>query len=847
MVVVNTVYRTNALSPLTLARHGKPQCKNCHIAFTSWRRFFLHVERHCCQALPPAAAPLMYEGDPTVEMPVEPANYGSNMPASVNDPAQPLPARFAAEVEPFWSLLSTVAQTAAYDRLTEDARLGESLAHHCIICGTWCNRCQELNLHYRLHHPKDMPGTLARSAQITHQLNSPSPCNLCQKAYRRGHCCPVATQVAALQLHHLMPEDRSIASRTCIMCQQVMDNMCQLHQHLARHHEIQVHDWCPSRDGLQNSSACAHCGSIFESRSGLQRHILDGRCAQFDPDASPQPLDAASKWMPTLIQGNFTRSALSPGQRQDLTLVCQMCGTRYGRQNDLGAHLQQAHSPLWMASQEMLRFLIQTVQAKNGCQCTPGCHDQGKTHICMMLRQFAMMYMTSPCDLLVPTQFSQDLLDTLLQPILHLPLHQPLKEILQSRQFENLWLTPGTAGLLKQWCVKCGDHFHPAALVIHHWQRHGEYSQWATQIKFQLFACLLRLQDQDNQCNFCGLMINPPLPLDADSTPDRLLTMQTHFASNCPIVHQVALLLQPIHGSEHGHGSPRSGTPGIVQALGTSSPGSQPIQTRKDEEPHAKRPKQEDKGDAEQPLTKQQVQNAMMSMMKIMATLVLQHEKSVQLLHRQDSFVFYAQVSPQGAIPLLTQLAVEWKDLYKKNPEGMKLPTMRTFLLRGLIKEVHQRVQKMGKSKAGEDLWDKAIQTGVLQKDGAWTYHKWSHEEKCLIPAGRDPLPMTRVLRQLQHQEELLEDSTHVVRFHSLKAQTTVIPWYLQVSMRQDDCALILGELQQLGIWSFMGLSLKAHNQTQSKQAQLLQQCLQQTSGTAKSKGKGKHGKSKGR
>jgi hypothetical protein len=267
----------------------------------------------------------------------------------------------------------------------------------------------------------------------------------------------------------------------------------------------------------------------------------------------------------------------------------------------------------------------------------------------------------------------------------------------------------------------------------------------------------------------------------------------------------------------------------------------------KDEEPHAKRPKQEDKGDAEQPLTKQQVQNAMMSMMKIMATLVLQHEKSVQLLHRQDSFVFYAQVSPQGAIPLLTQLAVEWKDLYKKNPEGMKLPTMRTFLLRGLIKEVHQRVQKMGKSKAGEDLWDKAIQTGVLQKDGAWTYHKWSHEEKCLIPAGRDPLPMTRVLRQLQHLEELLEDSTHVVRFQSLKALTTVIPWYLLVSMRQDDCALSLGELQQLGMWSFMGLSLKAHNQTQSKQAQLLQQCLQQTSGTAKSKGKGKHGKSKGR
>lgn len=42
-------YRTSAVAPLTMAKMGTPQCRNCHAAFTSWRRFFIHVERNCCQ------------------------------------------------------------------------------------------------------------------------------------------------------------------------------------------------------------------------------------------------------------------------------------------------------------------------------------------------------------------------------------------------------------------------------------------------------------------------------------------------------------------------------------------------------------------------------------------------------------------------------------------------------------------------------------------------------------------------------------------------------------------------------------------------------------------------------
>ena len=573
-------FRTSALPPLTMALRGKPQCKGCHMAFTSWRRFFIHVERNCCQVFANSSSSMQPAPISAVETQMEPPPEVDMMPRSAEPVAVPH-IRFAAAVEPFWPLLLQIAQTSEYSRLLEDANIGASMSHHCIICGTWCNRCQEMNLHYRLHHSSEMHGALARSAQISHLMPTDSPCPLCQKAYRRGHCCSVATQLAVLQLHHMAPEERRHACRTCIICNQTMDTMCQLHQHLAQQHDIQVHDWCPARDSLMCSTACAHCGAIFESRSGLQRHILDGRCTQFNPEASPQTLDFAQKWMKIMRQGDLSRFSLTPGQRQDLTLVCQLCGTRYGRQNDLGAHLQQAHSPLWMASQEMLRFLIQTVQACQGCQCNPTCNDQGKTHICMKFRQFAMMYLSSECDLLVPAQFTNDMLDMLMAHITHLPLSQLLRETLHARHFDKLWQSPGLAGLLKQWCVLCSDQFHPAELVVHHWQRHGDQSQWATQIKFQITACLLRLQDNDTRCNFCGIMINPPLDTDSAATPDRLLTMQTHFASNCPIAHQAALLLQPIHGREHGLGSVRPGAAGIVQATGAFTPSSQSVQKRK--------------------------------------------------------------------------------------------------------------------------------------------------------------------------------------------------------------------------------------------------------------------------
>ena len=162
--------------------NGKPQCNNCHMAFTTWRRFFIHVERNCCQVSD--TTPVVHmTGNPTVG-----ESTGVTTPVLAVDAEGPSISQMrssdiqlAVMTEPFWPLLHSVITTAQYDRLTEDPRLGDYLTHQCVICSSWCNRCQEMNAHLRLHHSEMMQGVLARGAQITHQLDPQSPCQLCGK------------------------------------------------------------------------------------------------------------------------------------------------------------------------------------------------------------------------------------------------------------------------------------------------------------------------------------------------------------------------------------------------------------------------------------------------------------------------------------------------------------------------------------------------------------------------------------------------------------------------------------------------------------------------------------------
>ena len=565
--------RVFSSSYLTLARQGKPQCSHCNRSkpqcshcnrsFVSWRSFIIHVERDCCQASTIRPYPVPWLTAAAMTLPLPPSFTIDQLHVAS---------------QPFWPILKDIIQSARWTDLGPETDATEHLSHHCSVCGLWCNRFQELHAHYRLHHAQLLTGGIARGAQLSHLLDTQSPCLLCSKHFQRVHSCTVALQVGILSLL-AAGDDHAEQVCTCLLCPSQQSSMKHLYLHLSTDHALVLNDWSPARDSLASSDACAHCGQTFDSRSGLRRHITEGRCAEFNPLASEQTCDVDQIWGPVLQQGLVSKTTLTAMQRMRLTTTCQLCGARYDRQGDLVAHLMQSHGMIWTRSQQMLRFLLQVTQALHGCLCNPQANETSVTHVCVAVRQLAMIAQQSTVAIVTPTQYE---VATQHQTLIHLqddPRTTRLIHILFSRDFDALLRDLDVLSLLRHRCVCCGGHYHPSTMLTHQLTTHVQASAWAAQIIFQIGDSMHRLQCNDFQCSCCSLVYN--LPPDGDmSTDERLRASTAHFDSNCPIARQVALLLLPFDGNATD-GSERPGTHEPNPRSGTSAPRLQKMARRK--------------------------------------------------------------------------------------------------------------------------------------------------------------------------------------------------------------------------------------------------------------------------
>ena len=518
--------RTSPTDHLALALNGRPHCSHCRRMFTTWRSFQIHVQRDCCQVLA--------------------------MTSTVARAAATLPPGFTLDhlhvaTQSFWPVLKDIVQHSRWNDLGPEHEVGEHLAHHCLVCGVWTNRFQELHSHLRLHHSELLLGGVAKGAQLTALLGDASPCLLCSAEFQRVHSCPVTLQIGILHILNAQDDANRVAQR-CDICQQDFATMQQLYQHLFQEHSLTINDWCQARDAMATDDACAHCGAVFDSRSGLRRHITEGRCPEFDPLASSQTCDVESTWGQLLRQGKVYKGALSAIQRLRLTTHCQLCGMSYDRQGDLVAHLLQTHGPIWQRSQPLLRFLLQTTQLQHGCMCNPMSNEFSVTHVCVGVRQIAMLYEQSTVDVLVTHQFQEGDMRQALEPIANDPMFEPLIQTLVCREFDRLWTAPEMQQLLRTRCIICGGYYRADNMMHHLLTMHPEEHKWAAQILFQITACMRSLQHTDHQCSCCGLIYNLPA-LNALNDLDRSLAQAAHFDFCCPVARQIGVLLLPWHGT----------------------------------------------------------------------------------------------------------------------------------------------------------------------------------------------------------------------------------------------------------------------------------------------------------
>ena len=270
----HTQLRTHFTTVASHAVGGLPQCSHCLEAFTSWRNFQFHLERNCCQAV-----------DTTRHFAL---TLQSRMATDKEYPKLTPATLTLLMTKPYGPTALTCVQERNWGAPQQMSAAMADWTHHCVLCGVFCNRPQDLNLHMRTQHPTLLPHVMSKASQLGRAQASNSPCRFCNKTFRRVHQCPVMVQAALL----LVNTDSTGQSYQCPggsvlrcdVCAKQFQEIQQLHSHLHQQHRLEPLDWDPLRDMLAGSEpVCSHCLAIFAEKSALRQHITLGQCQSFNP------------------------------------------------------------------------------------------------------------------------------------------------------------------------------------------------------------------------------------------------------------------------------------------------------------------------------------------------------------------------------------------------------------------------------------------------------------------------------------------------------------------------------------------------------------------------------------
>ena len=551
--------RTFSVTVASHAQHGLPICMHCHKTFSTWRRMTIHLERNCCQAMTPTTS--------------------STSRQATADKAMTLPDLSLLLSKPYGHSLIQAVTHSQWFSLRSMSQAHADLRHHCILCGMYYGRVQELNMHIRTRHGHFAANVHAKAAQFGRSQASITPCFYCEKQFLRHHQCAFWTQIALLLVN--LPSTGTDACPDvvlrCEICTRQYDDLQALHNHLFSDHKVEIHDFQPNRDLLAAEPVCGHCFSCFADRSAVRQHITRGQCPAFDAAKPIEEMPVAQHWQDIIQTGDLRSLMQSPMQRLSMTLHCQLCGIRFERQQDLAQHLQFVHADKWTQAQPMTQLLLQIGHIEQPCICNPQTHSRGASHVCLAYRQLSMLALRVDHDLFLPWTFDQAQTRSFLAGTHHHAAVESILSALETRQFTELWMHPGICHLLSHTCLICGGDFHPAVLSEHVKAMHPANCRWIPTILPQLLPVFLQTMTNDFQCQTCELVFN--LPNTAELTPEqrqqRTQLVQIHAQHHCPVVYQIGLLLT--HGLTDTRREPRPSddgcrSSGSLQGHGSHAP-----------------------------------------------------------------------------------------------------------------------------------------------------------------------------------------------------------------------------------------------------------------------------------
>ena len=605
------MYRTQHVDPADFALDGLPTCKYCGFQFSTWRMFVTHIERGCQAVLiGPAVGPSCIG---TVR------SWVRSLSASVPDMTQPAPAAARGmrmitsselqnlKQQAFGPGLLQLIRDRDWEKVADQQDLCRYLSRRCIICAFQFSRCQELHQHYRTQHADLWEFAPQRAIQLTNLYSRECPCNCCGAMFKT-HMCPTWSQIAALLVSGAgLTADESLAppatGHRCDLCLDCFDEPALLVQHLQTAHGLQGLSFNPSRDAIDNEPSCTHCGQIFQTMPGLKSHIVQGRCAFFNPMATSETLDVADSWRSACMNGAFLEVLRSPQTRMRLTITCQACGRACHRAADLAHHLQTSHARLWRISQRLTQILVDVFYQQQ-CFCNPTLGVKRANHVCLPFRQLAMCFHRLGQHPFAPTVITDQVLHRVLSSDLPPGERYRIEQLLAQRRFSDLWQDLEVQHLLSCTCIFCGRSVPTAELALHIREEHPCDHEMVLFYMDTLLPVVNANNPDDFRCQQCRQIFNLPATMRPDeSETERLALAQSHLRTNCPVLLQISVLLASVlngdllhHGTTRGWG--HSADDGRLRSLGATvsaqgSPTDPGRQSETSQNPPAKRPKQD--------------------------------------------------------------------------------------------------------------------------------------------------------------------------------------------------------------------------------------------------------------
>ena len=202
--------------------NGLPTCRFCLTRFASWRTFTVHVERGC-QALQAGPLAVRFVSQETL---LQQAAFTGRMPTAeeiLRGTRVITSEELAFLKQQAWGeTLLTLLDDRIPERISQHQQACHFLARHCIICGQFVSRTQEMLAHLRQIHADLAPLIPERCIQLTNLHCTDSPCAYCGAGFK-NHTCPVWLQLSVLILHgagthasHAEPPQQQLRCQICL-------------------------------------------------------------------------------------------------------------------------------------------------------------------------------------------------------------------------------------------------------------------------------------------------------------------------------------------------------------------------------------------------------------------------------------------------------------------------------------------------------------------------------------------------------------------------------------------------------------------------------------------------------